>query len=102
MPSAPYVMLISPTYTASSVIAQKDKNFMFAPIYDKPFNIAQLPVNQWSHAQTDVSSLIAQVAKNTSVPMENFIDSEKLIKMDNKDTMFDQIHPNEHGHGVLA
>lgn len=40
MPSAPYIMLVSPIYTASSVIAQKSSNFLFAPIYDKPYNIA--------------------------------------------------------------
>jgi lysophospholipase L1-like esterase len=46
--------------------------------------------------------LTAQVAQNTGIPLENYIDSEKLIKMDNTNTMYDQIHPNEHGYGVLA
>ena len=39
---------------------------------------------------------------NNNIPLENFIDTEKLLKIDNKDTMADAIHPNQHGYGVLA
>jgi len=34
--------------------------------------------------------------------MENLIDTEELLKMKNKNTMSDTIHPNEHGYGILA
>lgn len=34
--------------------------------------------------------------------MDNVIDTEKLIKMQNKNTMADSIHPNEKGYGILA
>jgi len=102
MPSSPNVLIVSPIYTASSVLAQKDKPFMYMGIYDKPYDVSQIPVSTWSFAQTDVGSLVEEVAKNTNIPLENYIDSEKLIKMDNSNTMFDQIHPNEHGYGVLA
>ena len=34
--------------------------------------------------------------------MDNIIETEKLIKQDNKNVMFDTIHPNDHGYGVLA
>lgn len=32
MPSAPYMVLVTPSYSAASVIAQRDKPFMFSPI----------------------------------------------------------------------
>jgi hypothetical protein len=34
--------------------------------------------------------------------MDDYIDSEKLIKFDNKGAMLSEIHPNEHGYGILA
>jgi hypothetical protein len=34
--------------------------------------------------------------------MDNVIDTEKLIKMQNKNTMADSIHPNQNGYGILA
>lgn len=34
--------------------------------------------------------------------MDDYIDSEKLIKFNNKDTMLGEITPNEHGYAVLA
>ena len=39
---------------------------------------------------------------NAGIPMDNVIDTEKLLKMQNKDTMADVIHPNQHGYGILA
>jgi len=75
---------------------------MFMGIYDKPYDVSQIPASWWSFAQTDVGSLVSQVAQNTNIPVENRIDSENLIKMDNKNTMADPIHPNDHGYGVLA
>lgn len=40
MPSSPNVLIVSPIYTASSVLAQKDKPFMYMGIYDKPYDVA--------------------------------------------------------------
>jgi lysophospholipase L1-like esterase len=34
--------------------------------------------------------------------MDNVIDTEKLLKMQNKGTMADTIHPNQLGYGILA
>lgn len=34
--------------------------------------------------------------------MDNVIDTEKLLKMQNKNTMADSIHPNQKGYGILA
>jgi lysophospholipase L1-like esterase len=46
--------------------------------------------------------LVSKVGINAGIPMDNVIDTEKLIKMQNKNTMADSIHPNEKGYGILA
>lgn len=46
--------------------------------------------------------LVAKVAEATQIPFENIVDSEKVIKLDNSNSMNDTIHPNEHGYGALA
>lgn len=58
LPSQPYVMLLTPVYTAASAIAQKDKPFMFDGIYVQNYNLTASGLESWQHAQTDVATLV--------------------------------------------
>lgn len=66
------------------------------------FVVQNTTLPKWDEVNTDMSVLIAKVAEASGIPFGNVVDSEKLIKTDNKNTMADPIHPNEHGYGVLA
>lgn len=101
MPSSPFVMLVSPIYSASSIIATK-KPFRLNQLDTKQFLVQNTNLPNWSYAQTDIANLVGKVAHQNNITMDNFIDSEKLIKFDNTKTMLSEIHPNEHGYGVLA
>jgi len=69
---------------------------------NKQFFIQKTSMPTWEYAQTDLASLVTKVAEDNKIPMDDFIDSEKIIKFENTGTMLTEIHPNEHGYGVLA
>jgi hypothetical protein len=50
MPSSPYIMLLTPIYTAAQVIAEKDKPFMFDPLYEQNFNFTASNLTSWEQA----------------------------------------------------
>ena len=47
-------------------------------------------------------NLVQKVAKINKIPQKNVIDSERLLRFENSNTMLSEINPNEHGYGVLA
>lgn len=94
-------MLVSPIYSASSIIATQ-KPFKLNQLDNKQFLIQKTTLPDWDYAQTDIANLVSKVAEKNKLPSENFIDSEQVIKFDNANTMASEIHPNEHGYGVLA
>lgn len=95
------MMFISPIYTASGIIAAQ-KPFKLNQLDTKQFMVQNTSLPDWEFAQTDITNLVTKVAEQNNVTMQNFIDSEKLIKFDNKGAMLSEIHPNEHGYGLLA
>ena len=46
--------------------------------------------------------LATKIALKNFIKMDNFIDSEDLLKEKNTGTMADVIHPNDKGYGILA
>lgn len=49
-----------------------------------------------------MANLVRKIAQVTSIPEEQIVDSERLLKVDNEDTMVSEILPNHHGNAVLA
>jgi lysophospholipase L1-like esterase len=77
----------------------------------KPFKLNELDgtnfeTDNYPHLvqtrKTDMAIQVVKVAEANKIPFENVVDSEKLLKADNQNTMNDTIHPNEHGYGILA
>lgn len=60
------------------------------------------PLKKWEHAQTDMYSLVTQVVLKSNISFDSFIDSERILKEQNTNTMNDVIHPNDKGYGILA
>lgn len=102
MTSKPLFLLVTPIYSAASVLAQKDKPFFLNELDGAEFIAKGSSLRDWDLRGLDMARLISKVAEQNGIPAENVVDSEKILKMDNDNTMNDTIHPNEHGYGVLA
>lgn len=102
MPSKPLFILVTPIYSAASVVnSDKSKPFKLNELDGTNFETDNYP-HLVQTRKTDMAIQVVKVAEANKIPFENVVDSEKLLKADNQNTMNDTIHPNEHGYGILA
>jgi len=102
LPSKPEVLLVSPVYSAKTVLAANEP-FRLNELDGGDFEVQDSKLAAWPHAKVDMSSLVAKIGRQAGIPEEQIVDAERHVRFFTAgNAMADAIHPNEVGYGALA